>query len=94
MSSTIVSVEDVFAYLQHLEELLQRLIGQKNSEHRDATPEMAVILNRSSRTVNRAGRVTAGTHKCRRSQPHGWMLSHAELIRIQNRGWLERSAVG
>jgi hypothetical protein len=83
--------DEVLTRLRRIELLLSRLIEQRVAKEWYSTAEVAGILSRAEFTVRewcRLGRVRAEKRPCGRGQAGEWMISHAELTRVQNEGLL------
>jgi hypothetical protein len=73
-----------------LEELI-RLVGRDAPKEWYSTAEVGAILGRDAYTVRewaRLGRINAEKRPSGRSKAREWVVSHAELERIKNRGLL------
>lgn len=83
--------DELVARLQRIETLLSTLVEQRAVKEWYSTAEVAAILRRAEFTVRewcRLGRVKAEKKKCGRGPASEWMISHAELTRVQNEGLL------
>ena len=70
-----------------------RLIDARVQKEYYSTSEIARILSRAEFTVRewaRNGRIWAEKRACGRGNTKEWMISHAELKRIQNEGLLPK----
>jgi hypothetical protein len=88
--------DEVLTRLRRIELLLARLIEQRVAKEWYSTAEVAGILSRAEFTVRewcRLGRVRAEKRPCGRGQAGEWMISHAELTRVQNEGLLPDARV-
>lgn len=83
--------ETVHERLNRIEDLLQQLLNSRTTKEYYSTSEIARILSRAEFTVRewcRNGRIWAEKKQCGRGNTKEWMISHVELIRIQNEGLL------
>ena len=83
--------ENIQTRLERIEFLLTALIEQKPPKEYYSTREIAELLDKAEFTVRewcRLGRVLAEKRQCGRGAANEWMISHDELIRIQNEGLL------
>jgi hypothetical protein len=81
----------VDARLQRMETLLDRLVQQRTVKDWYGIEEVAQILGRAEFTVRewaRLGRVRAEKRGSGRGKYQSWVISHAELERIQRQGLL------
>ena len=86
-----MSEQEIATRLERIELMLTALVDQKPAKEYYTTSEAASILNRSDWTVRewcRLGRVWAEKRQCGRGLSKEWIISHDELIRIQNEGLL------
>jgi hypothetical protein len=88
-----ISVADssVLERLDRLEALLNQLVQQRAVKDWYTTAEAAQLLGRAEFTVRewcRLGRVHAQKRRSGRGRSREWVLSHAELLRIQREGLL------
>ena len=77
--------------LEKLEALLNQLVQQRAVKDWYTTAEAAQLLGRAEFTVRewcRLGRVHAQKRRSGRGRSREWVLSHAELLRIQREGLL------
>ncbi len=77
--------------LDRIEELLLQIVRQKTVKDWYTTSEVGEILDRAEWTVRewcRLQRVTADKRPCGRGNSQEWIISHEELLRIQNEGLL------
>jgi hypothetical protein len=77
--------------LDRIEAMLRTLIEQRTVKDFYSTAEVAAILHRAEWTVRewcRLGRVSADKRACGRGTSQEWIISHAELQRIRNKGLL------
>jgi hypothetical protein len=82
--------------LERIEQLLATLVEQRTVKDWYTTAEVCRILGRTEYTVRewcRLGRVRAEKRPCGRGRSREWMLSHDELLRIQNEGLLPQPTV-
>ena len=85
--------ESLYERLDRIEAMLSQFIEQKTQKEYYSTSEIAQILERAEFTVRewcRLGRIWAEKRQCGRGNTKEWMISHAELSRIQNEGLLPR----
>jgi hypothetical protein len=90
-----MSVE-VVERLERIERLLQSLIEVKTVKDWYTTAEVATILKRREYTVRewcRLRRVRASKRACGRGTTKEWVISHDELMRLQNEGLLPDPAL-
>jgi len=74
-----------------IEELLRTLIEQRKVKDWYSVNEVAEMLGKAPFTIRehaRLGRISASKRKSGRGPHSEWMVSHEELIRIQNEGLL------
>ena len=79
--------------LEKLEALLNQLVQQRAVKDWYSVPEAAHLLGRAEFTVRewcRLGRVCAEKRFSGRGKYQSWVISHAELLRIQREGLLPR----
>ena len=77
--------------LEKLEALLNQLVQQRAVKDWYTTAEAAQLLGKAEFTVRewcRLGRVNAQKRRSGRGRSREWVLSHAELLRIQREGLL------
>ena len=87
-----MNVDDLDQRLERIEAILNTLVAQKIVKDWYTTVEAGAILERSAYTVRqwcRYGRVHAEKRRCGRGRSREWVISHKELVRIQNEGLLE-----
>ena len=80
---------DILQRLERIEAALQTLVAQRTVKEYYTTSEVANILGKAEFTVRewcRLGRVAAEKRRCGRGRTKEWIISHEELIRIQNEG--------
>jgi hypothetical protein len=83
--------EDVAERLQRIEQMLELLIQQRTIKEWYTTAEIAKILGKAEFTVRewcRLKRIHATKKECGRGVSSEWIISHEELVRIQNHGLL------
>lgn len=84
-----MNIEHVSAQLDRIEQTLQLLLTQKQTKEFYSTREVAELLNKAEFTVRewcRHGRVLAEKRMTGRGRSKEWMISHDEVVRIQNEG--------
>jgi hypothetical protein len=89
--------DNVAERLQRIEQILQLLVEQRTVKEWYSTAEVAKILGRAEFTVRewcRLKRVHAAKKECGRGTSSEWIISHDELLRIQNHGLLAVEANG
>jgi hypothetical protein len=77
--------------LKRIEAALNSLVEQRIPRTWYSTAEAARILGRCPFTVRewcRMRRVRAEKRRCGRGRSQEWVISHTELVRIQNEGLL------
>ena len=77
--------------LNRIEEALRLLLQQRVEQTYYSTADAAKILGKAEFTVRewcRLGRIRAEKRSCGRGNSREWMISHAELERIQAEGLL------
>lgn len=77
--------------LERIEALLEVLVKRHTVKDWYTVAEVAEILGKAEFTVRewcRLGRVRTGKRKCGRGRSQEWIISHDELLRIQNEGLL------
>jgi transposase len=85
-------IDEFLRRFDRIEGVLNQLVRQRTVKDWYSTEEVAEILGRSAYTVRewcRLGRVRAEKRRCGRGRSKEWVVSHAELTRIQNEGLLE-----
>ena len=85
--------ETVHERLERIENLLQQLLNNRTTKDYYSTSEIARILKKAEFTVRewcRNGRIWAEKKQCGRGNTKEWMISHVELVRVQNEGLLPR----
>lgn len=84
-------IEQVVGRLERIESALVALTQQRPAKDWYGTQELAEILGKAEFTVRewcRLGRVRAQKRACGRGRTREWMVSHAELVRLQGEGLL------
>ena len=82
---------DLAERLERIETLLQSLLKERTIKEWYTTAEVAKLLSIAEFTVRewcRLGRVRAEKKKCGRGVASEWIISHEELVRVQNQGLL------
>ena len=82
---------DLAERLERIETLLQSLLKERTIKEWYTTAEVAKLLSKAEFTVRewcRLGRVGAQKKKCGRGVASEWIISHEELVRVQNQGLL------
>src|ERR1700688_4790381 len=82
---------DVAERLDRIEAMLQLLLQQRTVKDWYTTAEIAKILCKAEFTVRewcRLKRIRAAKKECGRGVASEWIISHDELVRIQNHGLL------
>ena len=95
MSDTELSL--VLDRLEHIEEALAELLKQRTVKDWYGTEELAKILDKAEFTVRewaRLGRIHAEKRGSGRGKYQSWVVSHAELLRIQREGLLPLTKSG
>lgn len=83
--------QDLVQRLDRIEAALNAIITQRRIKDYYTTNEVASALEKAEFTVRewcRLGRVVATKRQCGRGSTGEWMISHDELLRIQNEGLL------
>jgi hypothetical protein len=83
--------QDLIQRLERIEAALNTIITQRRIKDYYSTTEVATALGKAEFTVRewcRLGRVIATKRQCGRGHSSEWMISHEELLRIQNEGLL------
>jgi hypothetical protein len=83
--------DDVAERLDRIEAMLQVLVQQRTVKEWYTTAELAKILCKAEFTVRewcRLKRIRAAKKECGRGVASEWIISHDELVRIQNHGLL------
>jgi excisionase family DNA binding protein len=81
----------VLERLERIEVALGALLQQKCVKEWYTTTEVAELLKRADYTVRewcRQGRIRARKKPCGRGKGGEWLISHEELLRLQNEGLL------
>ena len=82
---------DLAERLERIETLLQSLLKERTIKEWYTTAEVAKLLSKAEFTARewcRLGRVRAQKKKCGRGVASEWIISHEELVRVQNQGLL------
>jgi transposase len=77
--------------LEKIEEMLAVLVGRQTVKEWYSVDEVASQVDKASFTVRewcRHGRIRAQKRSYKRGKSAEWMISHEELLRIQNQGLL------
>ena len=77
--------------LNRIEAQIESLVRQRTVKDWYTTAEVAVLLGRSQYTIRewcRGDRIVSEKRACGRGCNRDWMISHNELLRIQNHGLL------
>jgi hypothetical protein len=91
MEPLLDSIERLVERVEKMESTLARLVQQRTVKDLYSTAEVAVLLGKAEFTVRewcRNRRVNAEKRECGRGSSREWVISHEELIRIQNEGLL------
>src|SRR5450631_2928808 len=89
--------DDVSERLQRIEHMLELLVQQRAVKEWYTTAEVAKILCKAEFTVRewcRLKRINAGKKERGRGVASEWIISHNELVRIQNHGLLPNEDAG
>ena len=84
-------IDELLNRLERLERTLSLLVQQRTVKEWYTTAEVATMLDRAEFTVRewcRLGRIEAEKRDCGRGNSQEWMISHDELLRVQNYGLL------
>src|SRR5262245_42241190 len=84
-------IEQLVGRLDRIETALVLLARPRPAREWYGTRELAEILGKAEFTVRewcRLGRVRAEKRACGRGRAREWMVSHAELLRLQGEGLL------
>lgn len=82
---------ELIGRLMRIEAALERLLQQKTVKEWYTTDEVASIVHKAPFTVRewcRHGRINAAKRLCGRGKAKEWIVSHAELQRLQTEGLL------
>jgi transposase len=85
------TMQDIIDRLQRIENSLKLLVERQTVKDFYSTDELAEILDKAEFTVRewcRRGRINASKRKSGRGKFQSWVISHAELQRIQREGLL------
>ena len=77
--------------LEKIEGMLAVLVGRQTIKEWYSVDEVASHVGRAAFTVRewcRHGRITAQKRSYKRGKSAEWMISHSELLRVQNEGLL------
>jgi len=88
-------MSDIDERLDRIERLLSTLVEQKSVKEWYSVEEVAGRLGKACFTVRewaRQGRISAQKRSYKRGKSAEWMISHAELVRVQNEGLLPERA--
>ena len=83
--------QDLIQRLERIEAALNSIVIQRRIKDFYSTSEVAAALEKAEFTVRewcRLGRIAATKRHCGRGNSSEWMISHEELLRIQNEGLL------
>jgi hypothetical protein len=86
-----IVVEEFAQRLARIEAALEILIAQRTVKEWYTTDEVGSMVKKAPFTVRewcRLGRVRAEKRRCGRGRAQEWIISHDELMRIQNEGLL------
>lgn len=84
-------VEDLIQRMRRIEQALEILVQNRTVKEWYSTSEVARILGKAEFTVRewcRLKRIRAEKKECGRGIASEWIISHDELVRIQNHGLL------
>lgn len=84
-------ITQLIVRLERIEAKLEQLVIRPKPKEWYTTEEAALLLDRAPWTVRqwcRLARVRARKRPCGRGQSAEWIISHDELVRIQNEGLL------
>ena len=84
-------MQEVIERLNRIEMALESLLRERTPKDWYSTAEVAQLLGKAEYTVRewcRQGRVHATKKPYSRGAHSEWLISHAELIRVQNQGLL------
>ena len=91
MQPILESIEKLTDRIGKMESMLTTLVQQKTVKDWYTTSEVAALLDKAEFTVRewcRNGRINASKRRCGRGNFREWIISHEELLRIQNEGLL------
>lgn len=86
-----MDVSQILERLDRIETALEMLVKQRPQKEFYSTGELASLMGKAEFTVRewcRNGRIWASKRECGRGNTKEWMISHEELVRIQNEGLL------
>jgi transposase len=86
-----MSDEELKGRLDRLEDMLYALVERETAKEHYTTEEVGKILGRSEYTVRewcRQGRIKGEKKGSGRGRYQSWVVSHAELLRVQRDGLL------
>jgi hypothetical protein len=86
---TASNLDELWEKLTKIESALDLLVQQRTIKDWYTTAEVAILLDKAEFTVRewcRLGRVDARKRACGRGPTQEWIISHHELLRIQNEG--------
>ena len=84
-------IVEILKRLERIESALQTLVREKTVKEHYSTLDVAEILQKAEFTVRewcRMGRIRARKRPSGRGRYREWMISHVELVRLQNEGLL------
>ncbi len=84
-------LHQVMERLERIEAVLTRLVQERTVKEWYSTAEVAQLLGKAEYTVRewcRQGRIRATKKAYARGAHSEWLISHDELIRVQNQGLL------
>jgi Helix-turn-helix domain len=82
---------DITGRLDRIESMLTSLVERQQVKDWYSVDEVAAQVGKASFTVRewcRHGRIAAQKRSYKRGKSAEWMISHAELLRVQNHGLL------
>ncbi len=92
-----MNADHILDRLDRIEDALRMLLQHRVEQDSYSTADVARILGRAEFTVRewcRLGRIRAEKRPCGRGNSQEWMISHAELKRIQSEGLLPHPRFG